>query len=85
MKLWLNKVNKEIQPDGVIHCAAWTAVDVTEDEENKVKVYSVNVRAAEYIVKVCKKLDCKKIYIYMTTYLMVWERNIRRVMMNVSC
>jgi len=54
---------KEIQPDGVIHCAAWTAVDAAEDEENKAKVQAVNVDGTEYIAKTCKELDCKMIYI----------------------
>ena len=31
----VSKVIKEINPDAVIHCAAWTAVDAAEDEENQ--------------------------------------------------
>ena len=31
-----------VQPDAVVHCAAWTAVDAAEDEENKAKVYTIN-------------------------------------------
>ncbi len=53
----------EINPDAVIHCAAWTAVDAAEDEENKAKVYAVNVAGTKNIAKACKKLDCKMIYI----------------------
>ena len=34
----VNKIIKEINPDVVIHCAAWTAVDAAEDEENVPKV-----------------------------------------------
>lgn len=52
-----------INPDAVIHCAAWTAVDAAEDEENKDKVYSVNVLGTRNIAEVCKQLDCKMIYI----------------------
>ena len=53
----------EIHPDAVIHCAAWTAVDAAEDEENKAKVYAVNVTGTQNIAEACKKLDCKMIYI----------------------
>lgn len=53
----------EIKPDAVIHCAAWTAVDAAEDEENKPKVYAVNVTGTKNIAEACKKLDCKMIYI----------------------
>lgn len=53
----------EIKPDAVVHCAAWTAVDAAEDEENKEKVYSINSAGTENIAKVCKELDCKMVYI----------------------
>ena len=53
----------EINPDAVVHCAAWTAVDAAEDEENKAKVYAINVDGTANIAKVCKKLECKMIYI----------------------
>ncbi|MGN0502896.1 MAG: dTDP-4-dehydrorhamnose reductase [Ruminococcus sp.] len=50
-------------PDVVIHCAAWTAVDLAEDEDKQDKVHLVNAVGTENIAKVCKKLDCKMIYI----------------------
>ena len=53
----------EIKPDAVVHCAAWTAVDAAEDEENKQKVYLINSKGTENIAKVCKELDCKMVYI----------------------
>ena len=56
-------VLKELQPDAVIHCAAWTAVDAAEDEENKEKVYAVNVTGTRNIAEVCKQLNCKMVYI----------------------
>ena len=52
-----------IKPDAVIHCAAWTAVDAAEDEENKPKVYAINVLGTKYIAEACKETDCKMIYI----------------------
>ena len=56
-------VLSETKPDAVIHCAAWTAVDAAEDEENKAKVYAVNVTGTKNIADVCKNLGCKLIYI----------------------
>ncbi len=53
----------EIKPDVVIHCAAWTAVDNAEDEENQDKVYAINVDGTMNIAETCKELDCKMIYI----------------------
>lgn len=54
---------KSVQPHAVIHCAAWTAVDAAEDEENKEKVYAINTLGTENIANVCKELDAKMIYI----------------------
>lgn len=59
----VNHVIKDAAPDVVIHCAAWTAVDAAEDEENVNKVIAVNAEGTENIAKVCKELDCKMIYI----------------------
>ena len=53
----------EVNPDVVIHCAAWTAVDAAEDEENIPKVRAINVDGTQNIANVCKKLDCEMIYI----------------------
>jgi len=53
----------EVKPDVVVHCAAWTAVDAAEDEENKEKVFAINAKGTENIAKACKELDCKMIYI----------------------
>jgi dTDP-4-dehydrorhamnose reductase len=52
-----------VKPDVVVHCAAWTAVDAAEDEENIPKVRAINVDGTQNIANVCKKLDCKMIYI----------------------
>lgn len=59
----VDKVISSEKPDVVIHCAAWTAVDLAEDEDKKDKVHLVNAVGTENIAKVCKKLDCKMIYI----------------------
>lgn len=59
----VNKVITDAAPDAVIHCAAWTAVDAAEDEENIPRVRAVNVTGTQNIANICKKLDCKMIYI----------------------
>ena len=51
------------KPDAVIHCAAWTAVDVAEDEENRDKVRAVNAGGTQNIADACKAIDCKMLYL----------------------
>ena len=50
-------------PDVVVHCAAWTAVDLAEDEDKQAKVRAINADGTRNIAQVCKKLNCKMIYI----------------------
>lgn len=59
----VSNVISEVSPDVVIHCAAWTAVDAAEDEENIPKVYAVNVNGTKNLAEACKKTNCKMIYI----------------------
>lgn len=59
----VEKVLTEVKPDVVVHCAAWTAVDLAEDEDKKEKVKAINVDGTRYIAQMCKKLDCKMIYL----------------------
>ena len=59
----VDKVIKEVNPDAVIHCAAWTAVDAAEDEDKQEKVKLVNVNGTQNIADVCKELDIKMMYI----------------------
>ena len=54
---------KELRPDAVIHCAAWTAVDAAEDVENIPKVRAVNAVGTRNIAQACKVLDCKLLYL----------------------
>ena len=51
------------RPDAIIHCAAWTAVDAAEEEENKQKVYNINVVGTRNIAEAAKKYDCKVLYL----------------------
>lgn len=53
----------EVRPDAVIHCAAWTAVDLAEDDDKVEKVRAVNAEGTRYIAEVCKELDCPMMYI----------------------
>ena len=46
---------RELSPDAVIHCAAWTAVDAAEEEANKAKVFSINVDGTRFMAKACKE------------------------------
>ena len=57
------KVLMEVNPDVVIHCAAWTAVDLAEDEDKQDKVRAINAGGTQNIADVCKKLGCKMVYI----------------------
>ena len=57
------KVIQEVQPDAVIHCAAWTAVDIAEDDDKVEKVRAVNAGGTQNIVDACKAVDCKMLYL----------------------
>ena len=56
-------VLNRVKPDVVIHCAAWTAVDLAEDEDKQEKVRAINAAGTRNIAQVCKELDCKMVYI----------------------
>lgn len=53
----------EVRPDAVIHCAAWTAVDAAEEEENRQKVHAINADGTRHIARICRELGCKLMYI----------------------
>lgn len=68
-KAAVDKIIAEVHPDVVIHCAAWTAVDMAEDEDKIDKVRAVNAGGTQNIASAIKKLNdtnvssCKMIYI----------------------
>ena len=62
-KASVEKVLKEVHPDVVVHCAAWTAVDLAEEEDKKETVQRVNAEGTRNIALVCKDLGCKMVYI----------------------
>lgn len=57
----VERVMTEVQPDAVIHCSAYTAVDRAEEDIEICR--RVNVDGTENIAKICKKLDCKMLYL----------------------
>lgn len=59
----VNAVLARVKPDAVIHCAAWTAVDAAEEEENISKVRAINATGTQNIADACKNLNCKMVYI----------------------
>ena len=56
-------VISSVRPDVVVHCAAWTAVDLAEDEDKIEKVRAINVSGTQNIADVCRQLDCKMVYL----------------------
>ena len=59
----VKRVLEEVHPDAVVHCAAWTAVDMAEDDEKVAKVRAVNAGGTQNIADICKELDCKMLYL----------------------
>ena len=57
------KAIQEVQPDAVIHCAAWTAVDMAEDDDKVAQVRAVNVGGTMNIADACKAVDGKMLYL----------------------
>lgn len=53
----------DIKPEAIIHCAAWTAVDLAEDEDKKAKVFNINVNGTKYLANVAKEIDAKMLYL----------------------
>ena len=52
---------REIHPDAVIHCAAWTAVDAAEDQPDRVR--EINAGGTGNIAEACRAIDAKMMYI----------------------
>ncbi len=53
----------QVRPDAVIHCAAWTAVDAAEEEENREKVDRINRLGTLHIAQAAKDVGAKMMYI----------------------
>ena len=53
----------QVRPDAVVHCAAWTAVDMAQDDDKVALVRAINAGGTQNIATLCKKLGCKMMYI----------------------
>lgn len=59
----VNEIIKDYNPDAIIHCAAWTAVDAAEDPDSVDKVFAINSCGTKYIAEAAKSVDAKMVYI----------------------
>lgn len=59
----VKKTLLSVKPDVVVHCAAWTAVDLAEDDDKREKVRAINADGTRHIADVCKTLNCKMVYL----------------------
>ena len=59
----VRRVLENVQPDVVVHCAAWTAVDLAEEEEKQETVRAVNAEGTRNIAALCRDLGAKMVYI----------------------
>ena len=59
----VSEVIGQIRPDAVIHCAAWTAVDLAEDEDKQEKVRRINADGTQNIANACLQTGSKMMYI----------------------
>ena len=57
----VDRVIRQSKVDQVVHCAAWTAVDAAEDQEELCR--KVNALGTEHIARVCRELDLPMIYL----------------------
>ncbi len=62
-KAAVEKTIKEVNPDVIVHCAAWTAVDMAEDDDKVEKVRAINAGGTQNIADVAKVIDAKMVYI----------------------
>lgn len=57
------RVINDLKPGAVIHCAAWTAVDLAEDEDKIERVRAINAGGTKHIADACKQIGAKMMYI----------------------
>lgn len=62
-KVAVKKAIRDLKPGAVVHCAAWTAVDMAEDDDKVEKVRAVNAGGTQNIADACKEIDCKMLYL----------------------
>ena len=54
---------KSLEPDVIVHCAAWTAVDLAEDEDKADKVRAVNVDGTKNMAQAAAACGAKIVYL----------------------
>lgn len=59
----VNVLIDAVNPDVIVHCAAWTAVDLAEDEDKRDKVFAINRDGTQNLANAAKKADAKFVYI----------------------
>ena len=57
------RVVRDIAPNVIIHCAAWTAVDLAEEKDNQNVVYNINVTGTENVASAAKESQASMMYI----------------------
>ena len=67
----LEKFVKRYMPNIIIHCAAWTDVDLAEEVSNREEVYSINVNGTNNLVKICNKYNIKLMLFQVIIYFQV--------------
>lgn len=82
----VRKVMEAYKPDGVIHCAAYTAVDAAEEHQEICR--KINVNGARNIAEVCRDMDIPLMY-FSTDYVFdgqgenFWKEDDERQPLNV--
>lgn len=82
----VKQVIEDYRPDAVIHCAAYTAVDAAEDNQELCR--KINVDGTRNIAEVCKAMDIPMMY-FSTDYIFngqgenFWEEDDEKQPLNV--
>ena len=59
----VKKTIAQVDPDAIIHCAAWTAVDAAEEPQNREIVDRINHLGTKYLAQAAKDANAKMLYI----------------------
>ena len=59
----VSRVLRQEKPDVVVHCAAWTAVDLAEETDKIAIVNRINAEGTRNVARACNALGCKMVYI----------------------
>ncbi len=59
----VSRLVREVHPDAIVHCAAWTAVDMAEDDDKVALVRAVNAGGTQHMAEAAKAVDAKMVYL----------------------